>query len=280
MGEITKKTLLLLTFLAVAGMSGTPAQAANHYVSALAGVSWMQNSDVSYTSDLAVGSDVWHNNFDAGFTGVAAIGCDFGQKRLEVEAGYQRNDFREIGFPYTDQEANIGWSGRSAVSGETSVYSLMGNGFYDIPLGSGIELYGMAGIGVAQVNFEGNYTADMYGGEDVSGNPYADNGNTIQQDVTNVTVVSLPLHYKSHATALAYQLGAGLTIPLSKGVVLDARYRYFATADFTLTGPAETTYQNNNNSHGPDYYSTVHSEWDLNTHISSHSVLLGLRVDI
>ncbi len=278
MGEIMKKTLLLLTFLAVAGMSGTPAQAANHYVSALAGVSWMQNSDVSYTSDVAVGADVWHNNFDSGVTGVAAIGCDYGTTRLEVEAGYQRNDFRELGYPYADQATSDGWSGRSALSGKTSVYSLMGNAFYDIPLGSGVKLYGMAGIGVAQVNFEGNYAVDTYSGEDTSGNPYS--------DLTEVShdpsvVVSEPLHYKSHATAFAYQLGAGITIPLSKGVVLDARYRYFATADFTLSGPVETTWAENGvpNDTGATY-STLYPEYSLNTHISSHSVLLGLRVDI
>ena len=42
-----KKTLLLLTFLAVAGMSSNSAQAAKHYVSGFGGISWMQNMDTS-----------------------------------------------------------------------------------------------------------------------------------------------------------------------------------------------------------------------------------------
>ncbi len=241
-----KKTLLLLTFLAVAGMSGTPAQAANHYVSALAGVSWLQDTDINYTSENVVsGGPIEHSVFDSGFTGVAAIGCDFGQTRLEAEAGYQQND----------------WG--SMTNGKASVYSLMANGFYDIPLGGGAELYGMAGVGVAQVNLEGGYTVDTYFGED--SNDYQ----TIQSDQ----------NYKSHATTFAYQLGAGVTIPLSKGVVLDARYRYFATADFTFTGPSET-YVGNVPYVGSDEDLTIWSDPGLNTNISSHSVLLGLRVDI
>ncbi len=276
-----KKSLLLLTALAVAGMSSTSAQAANHYVSALAGVSWMQDNNVGYSSSYATDPNVWHNNFDSGVTGVAAIGCDYGSTRLEVEGGYQRNDFSEVDYPYANQSLNSpSQTGRTAVSGKTSVYTLMANGFYDIPLGGGVELYGMAGLGVAQVNFDGNYAADEYYGEDTTGDPYV--------DALNLTypayVDSVPLHFESHATTFAYQLGAGITIPLSKGVVLDARYRYFATADFTLTGPAETGWDSmpiGLQSQFRAYeYSTRYSEYGLNTHISSHSVLLGLRVDI
>ncbi len=56
-------------------------------------------------------------------------------------------------------------------------------------------------------------------------------------------------------TTLAYQLGAGLAIPVSDGVMIDARYRYFATTDFDVVGVVETN-------------------------VSSHSALLGLRVNL
>jgi len=241
-----KKTLLLLTGLAVAGMAPASAQAANHYVSALAGYSWLSNSDVTYTSDYIVDGSNWKNYFDAGFTGVAALGCDYGTTRLEAEVGYQRND-------WTDH-----WSEMTA--GKASVYSLMANGFYDIPLGGDAEIYGMAGVGVAQVNFEGNYIVDTY----------PDEGN-------GAVRTPRAMNYKSHATTFAYQIGAGIAVPLSKGVKLDARYRYFATTDFTYTGPSETLLGSSADVNGnwTDWYDPGY-----NTNVSSHSVLLGLRVDI
>ena len=239
-----KKTLSLLAFLAVTGMATTPAQAANHYVSALAGYSWLNDNDVTYTSDYKVGGDKWTNFFDAGFTGVAALGCDYGSTRLEAEAGYQRND-------WTDHWSNI-------TAGKASIYSLMANGFYDISLGGDAEIYGMAGVGVGQVNFEGNYYADTYTNNGPRTTPEA-------------------LNYKSHATTFAYQVGAGIAVPLSKGVKLDARYRYFATTDFTYTGPSETGLSTTANTDGSW---TSWYDPGYNTSICSHSVLLGLRVDL
>ena len=248
-GDNMKKTLSLLAFLAVTGMASTPVQAANHYVSALAGFSWLNDNDVTYTSDYKVGGDKWKNFFDSGFTGVAALGCDYGSTRLEAEAGYQRND-------WTDKWSNI-------TAGKASVYSLMANGFYDIPLGGNAEIYGMAGVGVAQVNFEGDYYVDTYSG--------------VYPRANGPITTSRALNYKSHATTFAYQIGAGIAIPLSKGVKLDARYRYFATTDFTYTGPSETSLGFDP---GSGNFSTNWYDPGYNTSVCSHSVLLGLRIDL
>ncbi|NTU97999.1 MAG: outer membrane beta-barrel protein, partial [Chlorobiaceae bacterium] len=99
----------------------------------------------------------------------------------------------------------------------------------------GVELYAMAGVGIAQVNINAEATIDY----DIS---YSSGSVTLAVD--------------THETTLAYQLGAGISIPVSKGVKLDARYRYFATTDFNLNA-------------------LVNVE-DL----SSHSALVGLRVDL
>ena len=56
-------------------------------------------------------------------------------------------------------------------------------------------------------------------------------------------------------TAFAYQVGVGVTIPLSSNIKLDARYRYFAT-NVTV----DTAFENNR--------------------LSSNSVLLGLQIGI
>jgi opacity protein-like surface antigen len=225
-----KKTLAILAVVAAAGIVAAPAHASQRYVSAAAGISWFQDSDVNAVYQLSTATpDVWA--FDSGFTGVAAVGCDYGSTRAELELGYQRNN------------------DKYSKDGKAQVYSIMANGFYDIPLGGKVELYGMAGAGVARVNLHGSHTCSYY-----STPGYA----SVESVVTPSTRT---WNYDTEETTLAYQFGAGLAVPVSKGVMLDARYRYFATMDFTFPSSG--------------YWSE-----EIRSNISSHSVLLGLRVDI
>ncbi|NTW81785.1 MAG: porin family protein [Chlorobiaceae bacterium] len=241
-----KKTLAILAVVAAAGIVAAPAHASQRYVSAAAGISWFQDSDtkliyqpISYTADKIA--------FDAGFTATAAIGCDYGSTRLEAEMGYQRNTIKD-------------WD-----TGKASVYSLMANGYYDIPLGKGVEIYGMAGVGVAQVN--------ICGDDEEVWHHYVPNNSEVKSFNNNGTWVTdyIPTHHDTHETTLAYQFGAGIAVPISKGVMLDAKYRYFATTDFTMAGSGG--FMDWHGDFVPYYYET-------NTNISSHSVLLGLRVNI
>ena len=234
-----KKTLSLIAFLAVAGLASTPAQAANRYISGLAGVSWFNDSDID-------AANVYHPNysgvigFDRGFTGVAAYGCKTGNMRIEAEIGYQRNDIRSKVFYDSVSNGDEGLNGDIyAGNGKASIYSLMGNAFYDIPVGSGVEVYGMAGVGGAQVNVDMTVTDYYYTGSSIPELYY--------------------FNKKIHETTFAYQFGAGVSVPVSKGVKLDARYRYFAVTPFTID---------------TDYYGP------MNVKASSSSVLLGLRVDL
>ena len=253
-----KKSLLLLTALAVAGMSSTSAQAATHYVSGFGGVSWMQNMDASdtYISDPGSGDHTANYDLGTGFTVTGAIGCDYGSYRLEAEVGYQTNDFKSA-IDYTDGVADnypsdaIGTLSASyPMRGDVSALTLMGNGYYDVDLGSKVELYATAGVGVAQVschdvNDTGSWTTNGQSGYTLS--PNNDPG------------------FNGHETTLAWQVGAGIAAPIADNVKLDLRYRYFATTDFTVADMG---------SHG-NYFGTN----SLNTNLSSHSVLLGLRVD-
>lgn len=109
------------------------------------------------------------------------------------------------------------------LDGDISVYSLMANAYYDIDAGGSVTPYIGAGVGVAQVS-----------------------GHNIVESGTSGTPVN------DNEMALAYQIGAGVAIPLTSTVDLDARYRYFATTDFS------TDFGNLN--------------------VDSHNVLLGLRV--
>ena len=254
-----KKTLLLLTFLAVAGMAPTSAQAAKHYVSGFGGISWMNNMDASEVYQNAAPGEDFSTNTDLG-SGLAltgAIGCDYGSYRLEGEVGYQTNDVKSIeGFnrgvttgPYVIDAAGH-TSATIPARGDVSVLSLMGNGYYDFDLGSKVELYATAGIGVAQVSFHN-----------------INNVNNVEGSSAPYTVAANnDPGLNTHETTLAWQVGAGIAAPIADNVKLDLRYRYFATTDFTIESIVNT--ESSGNPVEP-----------VNTNLSSHSVLLGLRVN-
>jgi len=230
-----KKTLSLLAVFAIAGMMSAPAQAADHYISGMAGMSWFQDLTGEEVYDYEK-RDGGKFEFDSGLTLAGAIGCDYGSTRLEAEIGYQANDVKDVLEINNDVTSSEGFN----LDGDVSVLSLMANGFYDIDLG-GVELYAMAGVGVAQVSFDD--VAYAYQEEDF---------------VSSVK-------YNASETTLAYQLGAGLAIPVADGVMIDARYRYFATTDFTM---------------GDDGAFPGRGDDDYTGNLSSHSALLGLRVSL
>jgi opacity protein-like surface antigen len=218
-----KKTLaLLFAGLAVAGLSAAPASAADHYVSGNVGLSWMNDSSIA--ADEVYGID--EISFDAGLSLLGAVGCDYGDYRLEAEIGYQQNDIDEVNII---NEPEFAVTSGVPSEGNVSVLSLMANGYYDIDLG-GVDLYATAGMGVAQVSFEDfRY------------------GDAIEEDGGSMDFSE---------TTLAWQVGAGLAVPIGTNISLDARYRYFATTDFSIP----------------------QGKSDANINIASHNVLLGLRV--
>lgn len=219
--------------LLVAGMWSAPVQAADHYVSGMAGISWMQDSEIGLFNIEDVFDTEVNLGYGSGLTVAGAIGCDYGSTRLEAEIGYQSADIKDISF--SDISAIFTVPGGSVdLDGDASVLSLMANGFYDIELSGGVEFYAMAGVGVAQVDMEINDVAGVK---------------------AYLPAAYEPVAIKVTETTLAYQVGAGLAIPVSDGVMIDARYRYFATTDFNVVGV-------------------------IDTNVSSHSALLGLRVSL
>jgi opacity protein-like surface antigen len=200
MEEKMKKNLSLLAAFLVVGCWAAPASAADHYVSGMAGISWMNDMDSDYYYNYE-GEDAGEDlGLGSGLTLLGAIGCDYGDYRLEAEVGYQKNDVKDITYNYDGDD-----SASFDMDGDVSVLSLMANGYYDFDLG-GVELYATAGVGVAQVSMDNI-------GED--GDDYS---------------------YDASETTLAYQVGAGLATPIADNVKLDLRYRYFATTDFTVLG--------------------------------------------
>ncbi|NTW68331.1 MAG: porin family protein [Chlorobiaceae bacterium] len=108
-----KKTYSLLIAALGLTLLAAPLQASDRYASLFGGVSKINDGTL-----------------DAGLTATAALGCDYGTSRVEAELGYQNNGVKNS-------------------TSDVRLVSLMGNGYYDIDLG-GVDLYGTAGVGVAE----------------------------------------------------------------------------------------------------------------------------------
>jgi opacity protein-like surface antigen len=89
------------------------------------------------------------------------------------------------------------------LTGNFSVTSLMANGYYDFKTGA-ITPYLTAGLGLAEV--------------------------TVNKVPDPPTIID------ERHSVLGYQVGAGVAVPVSKCVSIDARYRYSGTSTVTLSG--------------------------------------------
>ncbi|NTU93753.1 MAG: porin family protein [Chlorobiaceae bacterium] len=180
---------------------------------------------LSTTPALAV------EHYVSAFGGVSWMGDVSAQgSHAKLDAGYAV--LGAVGCDYGSYrfEAEAGYADNNLKSfngldleGNVAVYSLMANGAYDFDAG-GVTPYLMAGVGIAQA---GAHNAKVTG--------------------------STALPVAQNETTLAYQVGAGVAVPIADNVNLDARYRYFATTDFS------TSFGNMN--------------------LDSHNLLLGLRVN-
>jgi opacity protein-like surface antigen len=131
----------------------------------------------------------------------AALGYDFGANfRMETELSYQRNDVDRL---------NLKGSGMSLkASGEISSTSGLLNGYYDFNNISSVTPFVSAGIGMTKAELK-DFGA-------FSGNRY------------------LYLQDEPDGTAMAYQVGGGLSLALNYNLALDLKYRYFSAVDLKL----------------------------------------------
>jgi len=176
-----KKISVVSVMLALlVGLGANNAWAGN-YVSGNLGAVFVEDADWD---------DRWDSGeftFDTGIGLTAALGSTLGNgARGEIELGYRSNDFDKVKFD---------GGGSYGLDGDVSTLSLMGNAYYDFPVGGPLTPFIGGGLGIA------NITADI---DDVG-----DDDDTV----------------------FAYQfiLGAGLVA--SEVVTVDLQYRYFATSD-------------------------------------------------
>ena len=228
-----KKALsLLVAAVLVIGWSATSFAGKNFYAAGNIGMAWFDNattSQVEGDEDTTI-----EYSFDSGIALTGAFGCDFGSTRLEAELGYQSNDVSSLTWDDPDYKGPF----TEDASGDVSLTTFMLNGYYDIvPMDdSGVEIFLTAGVGAAFVHFD-----EVGPGWD-DGTFYPDYTSTFSE------------------TTWAYQLGAGVAIPVGDGVMVDARYRYFDSADISSRNDDEVT-----------------DDDPMNLSIDSHSALIGLR---
>ncbi|MEI7787090.1 MAG: outer membrane beta-barrel protein [Chlorobiaceae bacterium] len=237
-----KKTMVVVVFL-VAGLlaAARTASAAKNYISGDIGIGWMNNITDTYSTStygLPMFFQTTNNNrlafADSGLTLYGAIGSDCGSYRMEGEVGYQRTNVKNITKGISSAGSFLPSSTVTDLEGNVSVISILANGYYDVH-GGALDPYITAGVGCASISF-----------------------NDINAPASNLQYSGSSSN--AQAASLAYQIGAGFAVPLSKTIKLDARYRYFATGKVGSIATSQVTLKD---------FSII-----------SNSIVLGLRVGI
>lgn len=198
---------------------------------------------INYSSTLNFAASA---ELDTGFVVGAAFGRDLNDHwRMELELAYRENavnetaDFRAtVNYAYTGSvvttvlvlgtktfvpvkgsvsgSGSYAFSGTTGIDGDVSFFSVMGNVWYDFIVADDWEAFVGAGLGVAQVNYNGIKPAGTVGSY------YA-------------------LTVDESDWVFAYQFGLGAMYTLDNGVRLSAQYRYFGTDDATFGGAGDVT---------------------------------------
>ena len=185
---------LLGAFLFVSLVSTAHAQT-GPYVSGFAGAVFLSDADVTDPTDPGTLS----SDTGAGFG--AAVGFSvLGYARVEGEIAYRTSDLDS----HTDS------SSTTALGGDTTALSFMGNAFYDLDLGLPVVPYVGAGVGLAIISLDASID---FGGSTFQ---IMDDGDTV----------------------FAYQGIVGVAYEFSGGLAATLDYRYFATMDPELTETA------------------------------------------
>ena len=185
---INMRKLVIGTALATAVVA-SPAMAreGSWYLEGDFGGMIVEDSDFSTSSDGTVATI----DSDKGFDGGAALGYDFGMFRLETEASYRKAKNDEI-FDSSDT---------FSAQGDANVLSFMLNGLLDFGDDDGIQGFVGGGGGVGRVSYD-----------------------------VGLDFPSVPLHVdllNATDTGFAWQVLAGLRLPLSGKWDAGLKYRFF-----------------------------------------------------
>ena len=121
-----------------------------------------------------------------------AAGYNFGNMRLEGELAYQKNDLDSISIAGASNK----------ITGDVSSTAFLINGYYDFHNKSKFTPFVTAGLGVVNV------------------------------DVSDINIVGGGLmSTPDDDSSFVYQVGAGVSYPITKKIDFDVKYRYFKASD-------------------------------------------------
>jgi opacity protein-like surface antigen len=181
------------------------------YVSGFLGISLPTTIDATstqYSHNAKTFND--RIEFDPGIQIGGSGGFDFGYLRIEGELSYRNGEMSTI----TEQ---ISKTRIVDVDGRVEVSAAIFNAFFDLRNPSPVTPYIGGGIGFATL-----LLSDTFGTETNSG-------------------YRMRLYESDDDTVLAYQIGAGMEIALTKMLSLDIGYRYFATSKAKFNKNSFTT---------------------------------------
>ncbi len=199
------KRFLLTTSVVVlvggAGLAFVPSAKAQWYASVNAGVTLVDDADVTDTA--SIGSITGEVGFDTGFGLSGAVGYSWGGLRLEGEISYRKNDLEDLRVDSLTLGGTTfsGALGTFALEGDTTALGGMANGWYDFDTGTRWVPFLGAGLGVARLNIE---IESIAGGAII---------------------------YDESDTVFAYQAGAGVGYKVTRTTTVSLSYRFFGTAD-------------------------------------------------
>jgi OmpA-OmpF porin, OOP family len=167
------KTLLIgTTFLIGATGTALADQRDSWYIGLEVGASFVNNTDTAANPFLVddlffVGKGFGQSelDFDTGWATFATVGYDFGDWRLEAEAGLRHNQFDLSGNTFPTSDEGPFFFPLSA-SGELKELTLMANVVYDIPLSEDLELSIGVGAGADRATLEVDPFSFNPGGKD------------------------------------------------------------------------------------------------------------------
>lgn len=166
------------------------------YGSAAVSISQLQDTEGTIANAPLPGSTIrTQNSFGTGFGGQAALGYDFGRFRLEAEVGFARDK-------QNDYVAIVPPTGRITADVKQDSLRGMANAYFDLGDGS-IQPFVGAGMGVARVK------VDFFG-------PRAPFPTEPPRQLI-----------QSSDTRFAYQLIAGVAVPVGGKAAVTLQYRWF-----------------------------------------------------
>lgn len=195
---------VLLTMFAVPSLSHAASYRMGPYVSGFVGVAIPSDTDSS--SGFSGLND--RIEFDPSVNGGVTAGMDFGLLRIEGELSYKHAEMATV------HDQTPGGLTYHNVDGNLGALAMMMNMFIDLHNPGPITPYFGGGIGFASLHQSDTFSA---GG--------------------------VRLYRDDNDAVFAYQVGAGLEIPMNRMLSLDLSYRYFRTSEATFN-QGDPTFEN------------------------------------